>query len=76
MIICLSLRHANSYSALYNVFMYRFPFHVLGRCKYPYLPSRTKVERHTAFFSVGSFFVSQILTVLGLLLNGFSILPS
>lgn len=77
MIICLSLKHENSYSALSNVFMYHFPVHVLGRWKYSHFPPRNKSrEAHCFLFNCLLFCFPNSQQLLGLLLNSFSILPS
>ena len=50
MIICLPLKHENSYSTLYNVFMYHFPSHVLVRSIHIFLPEQKLKSRLISFF--------------------------
>lgn len=62
-------------TVLFIIYLYHFPFHVLGRWKYAHLPPRNKSWEHCFLFKhiACLLFVSQILTLLGLLLNSFSI---
>ena len=50
MIICLSLKHENSYSTLYNVFMYHFPSHVLVGSIHIFLPEQKLRSRLISFY--------------------------